>query len=115
MSIILERIYAAARPRRRWLLLWIATGIVIHACLPTLHSAMTPVGPAGLWLWALPLAALGLDLLAAPADALLPAPLAAPTARRRRSGTVRSHTGRHDRPRSARPDMRQGRRAGRAS
>lgn len=112
MSIVLERLYAAARPRRRWLLLWIATGIAIHACLPALHSAVTPIGPAGLWLWALPLTVLGLDLLVAPDDAPVPEPPVMPTIRRRRGGAARGGVSRRDRPRSARPDARRGRRAG---
>ena len=63
MSTKLERIYDALPVRQRILLAWAATGAGVYAALPALHSATTVVGPAALWFWLLPLAALGLDLL----------------------------------------------------
>lgn len=53
--------------RRRFLLAWAALGATVQLCLPGLHQAGTGLGPASLWLWLLPLAALPLDLLLASA------------------------------------------------
>jgi hypothetical protein len=56
----------AATPRQRLWLAWAAAGATVQACVPALHGAWTALGPLALWLWLLPLAALALDLLAAP-------------------------------------------------
>jgi hypothetical protein len=102
----LERIHAHTSPLRRALLLWVASGALVHACLPALHAATTPVGPAALWLWLLPLAALSLDLVIAPAArtrmVIVAPPVAASLRRRRPSATAtRSLVSRRDRPRPA--------------
>ena len=102
----LERFHAHTSPLRRALLLWAASGALVHACLPALHAATTPVGPAALWLWLLPLAALSLDLVIAPAArtrTVIVAPPAAASMRRRRPSAIamRMPVSRRDRPRPA--------------
>jgi hypothetical protein len=52
--------------RQRTWLTWAATGATVQACVPALHGAWTALGPLALWLWLLPLAALALELVAAP-------------------------------------------------
>lgn len=52
-----------ASPRQRLLAAWAALGATVQLCLPALHGGHGALGAAALWLWWLPLAALGLDLL----------------------------------------------------
>lgn len=100
-----------AGARQRTWLAWAAAGATVQACVPALHGAWTALGPLALWLWLLPLAALGLELAWAPgrrADAA--------TGSRRRSRarpTERPALSRRDRPRPAlRAAARPARRAG---
>lgn len=113
MFSLLEHRFANLPPRRRGLTLWIVVGATLHLCLPALHSALTPAGPAGLWLWALPLAALGLDLMVEPTTGCAePATVAMPPPRRRRGGAMRGPISRRDRARLASRAARSVRRAG---
>lgn len=110
----IERQLATLRPRQRALLLWLAAGAALQASLPSLHHAWTPAGPAALWLWLLPAAAFGLDLLLFPPAGGRDVQAAAVPARRRR-GAIRGERGlsRRERPRSpARLPARPARRAG---
>jgi hypothetical protein len=114
----LEVLYAGARPMHRVLSFWTVTGALVHAVVPALHGAQTPFGPAALWLWLLPLTALALDLLVAPAPLARrqPASAAGPAGRRRRpaAAPARLAISRRERPRlaSASPPVQPVRRAG---
>lgn len=94
---------------RRALLVWAAIGGTVYAAMPPLHGAVTAIGPVALWLWLLPSAAFGLDLLLAP-DAAAGAVGARPapsSLRRRRRG--RAAISRRVRQRSdVQPDRRAG-------
>lgn len=115
----LETRFAALPPLRRMLMLWTVAGALVHAAVPALHAAVTPVGPIALWLWLLPLAALGFDLLASPPVGVgLPATALPESAARRRrtgAGSLRQALSRRDRLRpsaKAQPAARRVRRAG---
>lgn len=114
----LEKRYANASLLHRLLMVWIASGALVHGAIPALHSAMTPVGPVALWLWFLPLMALALDLVAAPSPRPTALVIAATNCtRRRRAAAIapRIAISRRDRPRSAvvaSPVARRVRRAG---
>jgi len=101
----LETRFATASLLRRLLMVWAATGALVHAAIPALHAAATVAGPVALWLWVLPLSALALVLMASgPSDVTRPTVAAAATAvtRRRRGAAVQSRAAisRRDRPRS---------------
>lgn len=59
----LAHLFDRASTRQRILLAWIATGATIQLCLPALHGGSGAMGALALWMWWLPLAGLGLDLL----------------------------------------------------
>lgn len=105
MITSLQRHFDRLAPRAQILLIWTVAGAVLHACLPVLHAARTVIGPVGLWLWLLPAAALGLELLWAPK----PAATAIARTRRRASPSRAADRWLRRRPR---PDARSAHRAG---
>ncbi|MFB9068162.1 hypothetical protein [Pseudofulvimonas gallinarii] len=58
MISVFERFFDRLSFRHRMLLAWAGLGGMLQLCLPALHA-----GHVSLWLWWLPLTALGLDLL----------------------------------------------------
>lgn len=115
MRTITDPLFATRmKPHLRWLTAWASIGAAIHACVPALHGAMTPFGPVALWLWLLPTAAIGLDLLTARENrTTVEAMTSLPIRRRRTGATRRSGVIRRDRTLSGpRPAARPVRQAG---
>ena len=93
MISFLERLVEQASPRQRLLGLWAALGITLQLSLPALHGG-SAVGPLALWMWWLPLAALGLDLLLMSANEQAGGALTTTRRRPRRSQAMRVQSAR---------------------
>lgn len=93
MISILERLFEQASSRQRLLGLWAALGVTLQLSLPALNG-VSAVGPLALWMWWLPLAALGLDLLLMSANEQAGGALTTTRRRPRRSQAMRVQSAR---------------------
>lgn len=89
MIAAIDTTFGRASARQRLFIAWAALGATVQLCLPALHGATGPFGAAALWLWWLPLTALGLDLLLIERRPEMVSRNAAPRRRARRGQALR--------------------------